>query len=302
MKKVLRHKDFLLAFVLAIVVSLTIFIYEPIMMYSNNTDDFWFDVYALIGVSLVIALISFIVLFGFFMAVKYVAAAIKKPTLFYVVLSICCAGFVIMYIHSNFLTSFLPPLDGSTFDWGDLSANIISVAVCLIVASVLIVGLVKIGSQKTFYYSMYVIFAVFTMLFISFASVALTSDMWRSKDIIAVATTKNLNNVSSDENYIILLLDAVDSVHFNSLMENGPYKNMLKDFSYFPDTLSGYAFTRDSIPFIFSGEWNENETFFPEYSTSAYNDSRFFAELSKKGFNRNFYEMELVWYDDKALA
>ena len=89
---------------------------------------------------------------------------------------------------------------------------------------------------------------------------------------------------------------------FNKIVSgNKEYQQIFKDFSYYPDTLSGYAFTRDSIPFIFSGEWNENQTPFSEYSTNAYNNSKFFTELSKRNYNKNFYDFDFTWNSDKSL-
>lgn len=101
---------------------------------------------------------------------------------------------------------------------------------------------------------------------------------------------------------MILLVDAVDSVQFDKVVsKNETYQETLKDFSYYPDTVSGYAFTRDSIPFIFSETWNENKTPFSEYSTSAFNDSKFFAKLSEQKYNKNFYDYDFIWNDPKSM-
>ncbi|MBO4812793.1 sulfatase-like hydrolase/transferase [Candidatus Saccharibacteria bacterium] len=140
------------------------------------------------------------------------------------------------------------------------------------------------------------------MLLVSLLSTIATTDALKPKEFTPIATTKNLNLVSNNNNYLILLVDAVDSTHFNKIVSNSKdYQRIFKDFSYFPDTLSGYAFTRDSVPFIFSGEWNENQTSFSEYSTNAFNNSKFFAKLAEEGYNRNFYNYDFVWNDTKSL-
>ena len=126
--------------------------------------------------------------------------------------------------------------------------------------------------------------------------------MFEEKNILALSTNKNLYSLSSDRNYVVLLVDAVDSVAFNKVVaSNSEYTSALKDFSYFPDTVSGYAFTRDSIPFIFSSEWNENQKLFSEYSTEAFDNSAFFKALSERGYQKNLYEMELLWRSSKAF-
>ena len=126
--------------------------------------------------------------------------------------------------------------------------------------------------------------------------------MFPRKGIVVNSTEKNLNLISDNKNYLVFLVDAVDSVNFDRIVKgNSEYQLALKDFSYFPDTVSGYAFTRDSIPFIFSGKWNKNETSFPEYSTTAFDNSEFFDRLSKNDYNKNFYDLDFIWNSAKAF-
>ncbi len=303
MKGVLKKtKDFAPAIILSLVASFTVFIYEPVTMYANNIDDFWFDFYTLIGPSFLFFIITFITLLAFFFIIKLIAKWLKHPNFYYITLSLASACFICAYIHSNFLTSFLPPLDGTTFDWSASTANIVSIVVCLILFALLIFSLIKAKPQKTTKYCFYLVSASFVMLAVSFLSTLLTTDVFNSKEIITTSTIKNLDLLSNHENYLIFLVDAVDSTHFNKIVkDNSRYQQDLKDFSYFPDTLSSYSFTRDAIPSIFSGEWNENQVQFPEYSTKAYDNSKFFAKLSDKNYNKNFYDNDFTWNSTKAL-
>ncbi len=303
MKGVLKKiKDFVPAIFLSLVASFTVFIYEPVTMYANNIDDFWFDFYTLIGPSFLFFIITFITLLAFFFIIKLIAKWLKHPNFYYIALSLASACFICTYIHSNFLTSFLPPLDGTTFDWSDPTANIVSIVVCLILFALLIFSLIKAKPQKTAKYCLYLISIIFAMLIVSFSSTLLTTDVFNPKEIITTSTIKNLDVLSNNKNYLIFLVDAVDSTHFNKIVKgNSRYQQDLKDFSYFPDTLSSYSFTRDAIPSIFSGEWNENQVQFPEYSTNAYNNSKFFAKLSEKNYNKNFYSHDFTWNNAKAL-
>ena len=281
--------DFVPAIILSLIVSFTVFIYEPVTMYANNIDDFWFDFYTLIGPSLLFFVATFTALLFFFLFTKLIAKWLKRPNFYYIILSLASICFICVYIHSNFLTSFLPPLDGTTFDWSDLTANIISIIICLISFALLIFSFIKAKPQKTTKYCFYLVSAIFVMLIISFSSTLLTTSVFEPKEIITTATVKNLDLLSNNDNYLIFLVDAVDSTHFNKIVKNNSkYQQDLKDFSYFPDTLSGYSFTRDAIPSIFSGEWNENQVQFSEYSTKAYDNSKFFNKLSEKNYNKNF--------------
>ena len=147
MKGVLKKtKDFAPAIILSLVASFTVFIYEPVTMYANNIDDFWFDFYTLIGPSFLFFIITFITLLAFFFIIKLIAKRLKHPNFYYITLSLASACFICAYIHSNFLTSFLPPLDGTTFDWSDSTANIVSIVVCLIL--LLVTAAANKGSRK----------------------------------------------------------------------------------------------------------------------------------------------------------
>ena len=271
-------------------------------MYANNVDDFWFDFSVLIGPSLICFTIASLAILFFFLITHIISKLAKRQIIIYYYIIIVGVLLICTYIHSEFLANLLPPLDGSTIDWNDVPANLISIIVYIIAIGISIFGIIKLKPKKTAQYISYISLAIFAMLFVSFSSTLLTTDALTPKTIIANATDKNLNLVSNKNNYLILLVDAVDSTHFNHIVQsNHTYQKSLKDFSYYPDTLSGYAFTRDSVPFIFSSQWNENQTSFTEYSTSAYNNSEFFSELFKQDYNKNFYEMDITWDDPKVL-
>lgn len=297
-----KNKDFLLAIVLSFAVSFNIFLYEPLTMYANNIDDFWFDLYTLFGPTLLLFFTTFSLILFVFFIIYMVATKINHPNIYYILISISSFCFICLYIHSNFLTSFLPSLDGETISWNDPTANTISIITCLVITVICIISFIKFKPRKTALYCAYAICAIFAMLFVSLSSTLFSTDIFLSKDIIANSTDKNINLISNNNNYLVFLVDAVDSVNFNKIVNsNTDYQKTLKDFSYFPDTVSGYAFTRDSIPFIFSGEWNENKVPFPEYSTNAFDKSRFFNKLSENDYNKNFYDSDFTWNSTKAL-
>ncbi len=301
MKGVIKTKELIYACLISCAIGFMLFINEPITLYANNINDFWFDFYVLIFPSLLFFSLTTIILFIIFTAFFFLSkkTALKKTYYWAIIFAIFC--FLCAYIHSNFLAGFLPPLDGTNPDWSSKTANIISIATCAIIAIALIVSIKKAGYHKTIKYASTLVAAIVFILFLSLASTAMTTDVFKPKEFIATSTTKNINLISNRNNFVILLLDAVDSVQFDKVVSaNESYQQALKDFSYYPDTVSAYSYTRDSIPFIFSNTWNENQTSFAEYSTNAYNNSEFFKKLSEKGYNKNFYEYELTWNNQKA--
>lgn len=295
-------KKLIPTYILTFVLSFMLFIYEPITMFATNINDFWFDMSLLLKSIFLIFIVSFVGISIFFTLLYFITNKFKKNKIYNIFVIIFLCVFLCLYIHGNFYAGKLPSLDGTKIVWGDYNTqNIISIIICLVVFVVTIILSKKFTLDKVINNSKYVVLTVFAMLSTSLLTTLLTTpNLWDSR-INAIATNKNINNISSDKNFFILLVDAVDSQTLKKELNNSQeYKNLFEDFTYFEDTLAGYPFTRDSIPFILSGNWNKNEKDFYSYSTNAYNNSKLFKELEKKEYNLNLYENELIWNDKKV--
>lgn len=294
-------KKLIPVYILLFVFSFMLFIYEPITMFATNINDFWFDIYTLLKSIFSIFTLSFLLLSFFFTIFNCICNKTKKDKLFdFTIIAFICI-FLCLYIHGNFYAGKLPPLDGAKIIWNDYRMqNIISIIICLVIFITMIFLSKKYSMKKIINNSKYVTLTIFVMLSTSLVTTILTTENIWNKRLSIVATNKNINNISNDKNFFILLVDAVDSKTFKKeLEESEEYRNLFEDFTYFEDTLSGYPFTRDSIPFILSGKWNKNEKDFYLYSTDAYNNSRLFKELEEKKYSINLYETELTWNDKK---
>jgi len=298
-----KFKELIPSYVISFVLSFMMFIFEPITMYSSNVNDFWFDMYIMINPTLVAFLILFLGLSFGFTIIYFISKRFTKNNIIYnIFVLLALIGFICMYIHGNYFAGGLPALDGETIQWESYKTqNIISIIICLMACLGTGVFIKKFTISTVVKNSSYVVGAIFIMLSVSLFSTLLTTNALEKKYGSVSATVKNINVASSDKNFFILLLDAVDSRVFNEVMiSNNQYKDLLTDFTYYPDTLSAYPFTRDSIPFILSGIWNENETDFAEYSTNAYNNSRLIKELKNGNYDLNIYEPEIIWNHENA--
>ena len=77
---------------------------------------------------------------------------------------------------------------------------------------------------------------------------------------------------------------------FDEVMINDDeFKDTFKDFTYFKDTMSVFAFTRDSVPQIITGKINDNTYEFSDYYTKALNKSVLIDELLDKNYSINIY-------------
>ena len=145
---------------------------------------------------------------------------------------------------------------------------------------------------------------VVLFILVMFASVTIVKAynnpyLLTESDLLKV-TNKNYTNFSTDKNFIIFVVDAVDAKKFERVLNKSEYKDNFKDFTYYPDTLSHYLFTRESIPLIISGTANYNKEDYATYYNKAFDNSIFLNKLVDEDYEINFYEYELNWTTKKA--
>lgn len=270
-----------------------LFFYAPLELYFYNQDDFWFDLYNLLPVVLL--------LFSGSLLVSAAAVSLIHlffPRLYRLVLSLCCIAFLCTYIQGNFMVKNLPPLDGTEIIWANYSSGRIQSVILWIVITVFICVLLKIFPADRFC-KMVNVFGIcmILMLLVSLVSIcAITKGYVRKLD--AAISRKNEFVMSADTNFIILLLDAIDSETLYNMLETHPeYRETFEDFTYYPNTMGVYPFTMHSVPYILSGEWHENQVPFQEYNVNVYKNSAFLRLLEEKGYELDIYEDELPLLD-----
>lgn len=298
-------KQLLPAYIIAFVFCYMLFIFEPLLMYSTNKLDFWFDMLLMAGPMLIGFAISFFGSAAVLTAAYLINKAIvkeKEPTAYRIIAIVLFLVFFVSYLQGNILAGDLPALDGSVIDWDQFGINnIITIGVCLLLTGVVVFLLIKFKVKRTLKYVATASVVVFIMLTVSLVTEMISWDAFKRKDSI-ITTNTNFNSVSADKNFVVLLVDAVGSSEFGNVLNDNPeYKKVFEDFTYFPDTLGCYPCTRDTIPLVLSGELNKNEMDFEEFSSRAYNKSPFFEELTDKGYDINLYDAELIWYGDKRF-
>ena len=297
-------KKILPTYVICFVFSFMLYIFEPITMYLNNPNDLWFDLNMVILPLVLTFLFLFLFLAFFFTIMYFITSIALKKNGFY---NFCVLAFFIIfictYIQGNYLSGWLPALNGDSINWKNSSyliPKIIMVIMFIIFTIILIISTIKLKFNIVIKYAAYISLAVFLMLNISLISTILTNGISSKKNIM-IATNKNLDNASTDKNFFILLLDAVDSVMFEEAMNgDDDFKNTFEDFTYYKDTMSTYAYTRDSVPYILTNTFNKNKSDFRSYSINAYDNSKFLDKLEKMDYERNLYDSELIWDSNKA--
>lgn len=301
-KKIIEKKEIkelVAPFIMSFLATFMFLIYEPITTYASNVTDYWFGFNALLKANCLLFVIIFLILLSVSIIIYYVSKLLKMKKIyeiFLMVFSICLSA---LYIQGNYLSGSLPTLDGAKIYWDKYEMqNIISILMWLVVAIINVIICRKFKSKYKKIIS-YEFCAIFIMLFVSFLVTIFTSkDLYAEKGKY-ISTTKNINMLSENKNFLILLVDCVDSREFEKVVNETDSDYVFEDFTYFPDTMSTYGFTRDSVPYIFSGIWYEAETPYNQYYENAFNNSKLFSMMKRDNYDINVYDEELMISNNK---
>ncbi len=289
-----NFKEFLPGWSLSFSICFMLFLYAPLELYVVNKDEFWFDIYKLFPIMLVLFSIAILL----FTCILLFCYSIHRR-LYQGAVIVLFVIFLTSYIQGNYLVYNFPPLDGTTIDWSKYTfEEMVSFVLWIVIVSLVLILIKFLHMQKFLQIVKFTGIGITLILFITFISIFIRNDGYKKKLDLCI-TKENEFSMSTDTNFIILLLDAVDARTLTELLEVKPeYKNVFSDFTYYPDMVCAYPFTKHSIPYIFSGDWYENDEPFEEYHVNAYKNSRFLAQLEKQEFNIGVYETELPLYDE----
>lgn len=266
-------------------------IFAPYEIYLSNKGYFFFPGTDMLGISV---LCFFITL-----------------TATGVVITVCCfigdrlhrfitgcffGGTVALYLQGNWDTTDYGAWNGSEIDW---SLFRVQFFVFLCVFIILIIGFGAFSVLKSAcFVKISRIAGIFllSILCVTLAVLLLTNG-GLSKEKEYICTTEDELQLSSDRNMLILILDAFDSREYEKIIsgENGEeHLQALADFTYYPDTVTGYSSTDMSVPQIITGKGYKNEQLFGAFLNEAYSESEFMTWLDANKWEKYIYSDSLM--------
>lgn len=284
---------------LVLALSFLLTVYGPLELYFTNIREFAFDFSALFPELIKLFLLfaaAGLLAFGFFYVLHI--------RLYDTMLVLGLVGFVCTYIQGMFLSGHLPPLDGRSINWNEyLAQDITSVLLWLAVGTAAVL-LVRKVHRKTVY-KLVTGCALFlsAILLVTGITVGIQNQGFSQK-YQAVMTKDGEFDLSTDKNFVIFVVDAVDSATFRQLLEGDDpeFSDTLADFTYYPNAVGAYPFTQESIPFILTGQWYENQEDFSVFTTRAMEESSLLNTLSQQGYRMGMYEEDLTYDSDGVYA
>ena len=276
------------AFFLSLTFCFLLFIYAPLELYVNNIEEFWYDAFVLF---------PFIIKdFFFFLAVSVVLFGVAY-LLAKIVYEIALYGYFICmiacYIQGNYMVKGLPPLDGTEIHWEWYRPEMIkSTIMWAVVAVICLIGFFILKYDKVKKAVSYISIFMGLMLAVTITVLSVNGDIFTKKQYEKFNKLDQFE-MSTDTNFVIVMLDAIDEECFWQIWEQHPeYAEEMRDFTFYNNAMSGYAYTNHSLPLIISGEWYENKEPFSDYQIRIFKDSPFFNRLREQGYTLSYYEDE----------
>ena len=270
-------------------------VFAPLEYYFNNILEFEYDIYNLFPIILM--------LFGSFMLLGLIVFGVCKlisdkfylGSLVFVFWIYICA-----YIQGTFLIGNLPAMDGEYIDWSQFKTDyIISIVMWIVVGIVLVLLCKFITLKRSETIIKYVSTFITAVLFVTLIVLCVNNNGLINKDDY-IATTDEEFTYSTDENFIIFILDAVDSQTFRSELEkHEEWEEVLEDFTYYPNTTSAYPFTVYAIPQLLTDKWWECKGDFTEFTLDGLKTSPLLKTLEEDEYKMGLYEA-YIRYDKEC--
>lgn len=287
------------AAVLTLALSFLLALYGPLELYFTNIREFSFDFFVLFP-----ALCKLFLLLAATGLLAFAFCYALHIRLYDTILVIAAVGFVCTYVQGMFLSGHLPPLDGREIHWNEyLTQDTISILLWLAVGTAAVLLVRRLHMQRMYRLITGLSLFLSSILLVTLITVGIQNGGF-AKKYDAAMTKDGEFEMSADQNFVIFLVDAVDSSTFHQLLtsDDPQFADTLSDFTYYPNTVGAYAFTEESIPFIFTGKWYENQEDFVPFVTAAMDESPLLTELKAQNYRLGVYEESLTYDSDNVYA
>lgn len=290
-----KSKEFLPAVFLAFALSFMICLYTPLEIYFTNVNEFVYDFYSIFKYLLLLFAIVFALITAFYYGVYKL---FNKA--YYLMIVLGTIAFICFYVQGVILIGDLPPTDGTKADWSQFHAQKMQSLMLWVIVTVICAVLAVVIKKKKFFQLTKVLSAgISGILLVTLLTVAVNNNGFRRKIDICISND-GLSTMSSDKNFIIFVVDSVDSMTFQNLMNTSDpeFRDIFRDFTYYPDTLAAYPYTTLAVPHLMTGEWYKCQGEFRSYFSNAMKTSPVLKRLKEEGYKGAIYSEHDVVFDD----
>ena len=284
------------SFVLSIAICFMFFLYAPVEFYLTNKNEFWYDLWVLLPIMLcVFALFTAVCMAGFYLLYRFKTRLLHMAELFLFIVFVCS------YIQGNYLIQYLPVLNGDKIDWSLYpQGRIQSIVLWIVVVTIVCAGSRFLSAKRASFLIQVVSICMLLMFGVTLITLCAANNGLESKENICV-TADNQFTMSSDQNFIIMVMDTLDADAFSDVvMGDEQAESVFEDFTYYDDTLGAYPTTKYNLPFLLSGMWFENQMESDAYFEEVLTQSPFLDELEQRGYSIDLYTPDFDGFNEKT--
>lgn len=255
-------------------------LYLPNELYLGNVEDMSLPYSIFITVLLIGSLIYF---------VAYTAILVYFLTTkqFSFVCELIFAISLACFIQEMFLNGKMNVMDGSMQTWSRLTIVVNAVIWIVIIGSIVSLKfIIKKNVDKK--YAMICIYLSIIQL-VTWGYLRISTHVERTYSDFEL-TTEARFELDPEHNVIVFVLDWYDAQILDRLIaKNDDFLEPLKDFTWYKNTTSLYAFTTMSVPYMLTGvEWQYDMTE-DEYSNYAFGNSTLLYDIADKDYDVCIY-------------
>lgn len=266
-----------------------IVLYLPNELYLGNTDEmevpYSFFVLSLLLFGL-LYLVIYTVILLYFLTEKQLSLACE--VIF--AISIGC------YMQSMILNGKMDMMDGSVQVWST-STRIVNTLIWMAVIGIIIALKFIIKKNMIRTYSMICIYLSLIQL-VTWGYLGFTAQPHKAKSDFQL-TTEARFELDPEHNVLVFVLDWYDGQILDKVVEDSEnFLEPLKDFTWYRNMSSLYAFTELSVPYMLTGvEWQYDMTG-KEYSSYAFQSGTYLYDIAEKNYDIGVYTLERLLSED----
>lgn len=274
-------------------------IFEPSSLYFMDKNEYWFDFYTMLPRCL--GMFAVICIAGDILIFLILTVFTKVPQ----IRAIICGGilgvFAAFYIQGNFMIRDLPMVSGGYVDWSLYQRQIVESNILWIVSLILGISVAYILQKKRVLGKSLRYIGILSIAFLMLSAVLLgIQNDGFSRHIRQSTNLKDLWEYSQEQNFVILVMDAVDGDTEERVLEDYPrFKKDLSDFTDYTNVLSSYAYTQMALPFMLAGEWYEYSEEYDEFAGRSFTKNALVRRLKSEDYKLDLYTDEIParYYD-----
>lgn len=287
----MERKNLLLA---SIFFSFTLCFFAPIELYLTNRQEFWFGIKEFIVIPIIMTITIFLVLIAIGRMCSERAKCIWTGLIF----GVAC----MVYLQGNFMNYSVGTMNGMLIKWEDYRKHFaLNWGIWVLFITFVLIWYTKNGKNTkriVGYISLFV--TMIQVITISTLLIAVSLDESNNSD--RYLSMKNVYDISSEENVIVLILDMFDDRYFDEMIvENAQIADVFDGFTQYTNFTGTYGTTVYSIGHLLTGEYLLNQKGNLERDINyLYENTDVFDEFIKQGYNIDIYTYDyLIPYDLK---